>query len=432
MHALKATVLVLVLVFEALLPVHGTVTDDYNLLSPKGYCKSNGKQLPYLASRGGLDLAGCSDACNNMEECVAFSLADATVPQNCQLNGLDVAIDLSFGSVLMLGDAPFSPSFSGTVDTVDPNSGIKCYVKNPTPTHDDYNLLSPDGRCLGNGKVLPTLVSKINLKFHEIDTISINAAGTTYAAVDAGFLTGGTGSGATYQVTNVEGVNGRVTGVKITSSGDRLYVPTDVLTLGDSGDGSAAVAIVEVTNFYRTLTACSDACTKVYACAAFTLSATADCVLHGVSLSSLTPGIIYPEHWDFYTPSGEIGTNIVDSVEALAGDKCYVKKTPPIAEATTLPPAAAAAAAASAPVQQPPASAAVPQPELAAPSSSSGWSSTDTALTVLGGALAIGIAAGVLKGKKLWALVKRISVPQPGSQIIGLEYAALGSTADLL
>ena len=96
---------------------------------------------------------------------------------------------------------------------------------------------------------------------------------------------------------------------------------------------------------------------------------------------------------------------------------------------TTLPPAAAA----NAPVQRPvpiAASAAAPQPKLTAPSLSNGWSSTDTALTVSGAALALGVAFGVYNHAKLGALVKRIVGPQ--SRIPGLGYAGLESTADLM
>tara|TARA_R110000823_G_scaffold273541_1_gene392577 strand:- start:1999 stop:3684 length:1686 start_codon:yes stop_codon:yes gene_type:complete len=93
-----------------------------------------------------------------------------------------------------------------------------------------YNIVKDDSLT----PVVPTDENKI-------DGITVDNAGTTYAAGDAGSLTGGTGSGATYQVTSVTG--GQVTGVEIISSGDRLYVPTDVLTLGDSGDGLATVQI---------------------------------------------------------------------------------------------------------------------------------------------------------------------------------------------
>ena len=184
---------------------------------------------------------------------------------------------------------------------------------------------------------------------------------------------------------------------------------------------------------YQTSSACGDACTKVYECAAFTLSTgiLKRCVLYGVSLS-LSGTVESPTDWTFDAIAfEERGTDIVDSVNPFTGSKCYVKETPPTTRGTTLPPAAAAAA--NSPVQQPApiaASAAAPQPELTAPSPSSGWSSTDTALTVLGGALAIGIAFGVHNHGKLGALIKRIVAPQ--SRIRGLGYAGLESTADLM
>jgi hypothetical protein len=74
-----------------------------------------------------------------------------------------------------------------------------------------------------------------------INGFTITAPGTGYSVGDTGNLTGGTGVNATYRVTTEVGNN--VTGVEITSSGNKGYRIGDVLTLAGSGAGDATITV---------------------------------------------------------------------------------------------------------------------------------------------------------------------------------------------
>ena len=71
---------------------------------------------------------------------------------------------------------------------------------------------------------------------------------------------------------------------------------------------------------------CSNACTKVYACAAFSTFSSGTCRLYGVSLGLSTPGLETPGNWLFSRPAGEIGTSIVDSVAPNSGDSQMLRQ----------------------------------------------------------------------------------------------------------
>ena len=130
-----------------------TTPADYTLLQSaggeNGGCLSDGKQLPILPSAGNIDLTACSFACSSIEECVAFGFSFIyDPPANCQLIGIDMlkvdeGIDQNDPAYnwlsrndwanVMMYDAPFDTGFIGTVDTVRPEVGIRCYVKVPPP-----------------------------------------------------------------------------------------------------------------------------------------------------------------------------------------------------------------------------------------------------------------------------------------------------------
>ena len=79
----------------------------------------------------------------------------------------------------------------------------------------------------------------------KIDTFTITDPGTGYAVDDTGVFTGGTGVNGTYKVTAEAG--GTVTGVEITSSGNKGYLVGDTLTLAGSGGGDATIEVNTLT-----------------------------------------------------------------------------------------------------------------------------------------------------------------------------------------
>ena len=80
----------------------------------------------------------------------------------------------------------------------------------------------------------------------EITQASLAAAGTGYAVGNTGTFTGGSGTGATYEVTAI-GANGVITTFNITAGGSG-YQLTSILTFAGNGDGLATCQITGLTS----------------------------------------------------------------------------------------------------------------------------------------------------------------------------------------
>jgi len=106
-------------------------------------------------------------------------------------------------------------------------NGVGGGAHNPTG---EYNTIQDDVAT----PVIPTDADNIN-------GFTITNPGTGYAVDDTGAFTGGLGVGGTFKITSEAG--GTVTGVEITSSGDKGYRVGDVLTLSGAGNGDATITV---------------------------------------------------------------------------------------------------------------------------------------------------------------------------------------------
>ena len=116
---------------------------------------------------------------------------------------------------------------TGTVLYALQANGVGGGAHNPTGA---YNIIQDNTPTA----VIPTDADNIN-------GFTITNPGTGYNVDDTGAFTGGSGVGGTFKVTSEAG--NTVTGVEITSSGNKGYRVGDVLTLAGAGNGDATITV---------------------------------------------------------------------------------------------------------------------------------------------------------------------------------------------
>ena len=299
-----------------------------------GHCRSGGKELPCLASAVGRNLTACGDACNEIEECAAFALADAFAPANCQLNGSDMALCLlprNDFPTFMKGASPFESGFVGTVDSVEPNGGIKCHAKDPptplppTPAATTapagctlvQSADGSDGDCRSGGQRLPCLHSNTvsvdltacsdackliercaafafvgssglgNCQLNDSDMAHGLSSPNDWPDFDEG--DGPVGSDFVGPVDTVDtaGANCKCYGKDLPPPADYSLLSSPDGSNGDCRSGGDQLPFL-ASAVSLDLTACSVACNMIEECAAFALAddnAPANCQLNGLDMA---------------------------------------------------------------------------------------------------------------------------------------------------
>ena len=277
--------------------------------------------------------------------------------------------------------------------------------------------------------------------------------GTAFTSQNAGVGWGWAGGddGATDAISRVNANDPEIQCfVRCSSSSSELcaatttIAPTEYRTVGQ---GMCAYNGKSLTHYQKKASEadCKTECSDRVECVAFTINSPSGvwgsnsfCSLHGTELDTES---LEAQNWEHEDGSPDdygyevdvVDTNVINGVNAFSSSmaRCFEKQNPPPATTTN---AVVAPPAANVPVQEPPAaSAAAPQSESTAPSSSSGWSGTDTALTASGAAMAITIAAGgVYNRKKIGEFIAQ--VPKLLSKLSGRgrEYVELRPIDDLM